>query len=68
MYNYLAPLRMKAFNKQFFLQALFKVHFTPKDLGSTKLLLETRDRCNNNSEDFLDYKVLLHAGISFSTG
>jgi len=36
--------------------ALFKLHLTPCDIGPSKMLLETRDRCNSNPEDFEDYK------------
>ena len=34
----------------------FKVHFCPTDNGVTRLLLETRDRCRENREDFEDYR------------
>ncbi|KAL5272064.1 hypothetical protein ACHWQZ_G000315 [Mnemiopsis leidyi] len=35
---------------------LFKIHLTPADFGASRMLIETRDRCNNNPADFEDYK------------
>ncbi|KAL5251745.1 hypothetical protein ACHWQZ_G014790 [Mnemiopsis leidyi] len=35
---------------------LFKIHLTPSDFGASRMLIETRDRCNNNPADFEDYK------------
>ncbi|KAL5251747.1 hypothetical protein ACHWQZ_G014790 [Mnemiopsis leidyi] len=35
---------------------IYKIHLTPCTLGASQLLIETRDRCNNNPADFEDYK------------
>ena len=37
--------------------AIFKIHLTPADLGASRMLIETRDRCIADPDDFQEYKV-----------